>query len=137
MIDEIEDDEDNQLKNELRVIMGPPSRLDCLMLSPPNRLTHKKPQCMISYLVFFTAVTTLKVLIVYARISPWCVILDGCFTIMTVVFLMLTSCTQPGHVQKADKVDFYDLVRVIDSTSLCPDCKCIRTSRSRHCAVCN
>ena len=45
--------------------------------------------------------------------------------------------TQPGHVQKADKVDFYDLVRVIDSTSLCPDCKCIRTSRSRHCAVCN
>jgi len=137
LIKDIEDDDDDKLKNDLRVIMGPPGRMDCLMLSPPNRLTQKKPGCMLSYLLFFTTVTALKVLIVYARISPWCTIADMVFTFFTVFFLLLTSCTQPGHVQKVDKVDFYDLIRVLDSTQLCPDCECIRTSRSRHCAVCN
>jgi palmitoyltransferase ZDHHC13/17 len=117
--------------------MGPPGKMDCLMLSPPNRLTRKKPTCMISYLTFFLAVTTLKVLIIYARISAWCLCLDIAFTFFTIFFLLMTNCTQPGHVQKVDKVDMYDLIRVLDSTSLCPDCECIRTSRSRHCAVCN
>lgn len=29
-----------------------------------------------------------------------------------------------------------NMLNVIDSTQLCPDCKSIRTSRSRHCSVC-
>ena len=29
-----------------------------------------------------------------------------------------------------------DMLNVIDSTQLCPDCETIRTSRSRHCSVC-
>ena len=98
LIKDIEDDDNDRLKNELRVIMGPPGRMDCLMLSPPNRLTRKKPTCMLSYLFFFTFVMTLKVLIVYARISFWCVSMDVVFTICTVFFLLMTSCTQPGHV---------------------------------------
>ena len=28
------------------------------------------------------------------------------------------------------------LLEKIDSTQLCPDCKTIKTSRSKHCAVC-
>lgn len=98
LINDIEDDDNDRLKNELRVIMGPPGKMDCLMLTPPNRLTRKKPTCMLSYLAFFTFVTTLKVLIVYARISLWCVSMDVAFTFLTIFFLLMTSCTQPGHV---------------------------------------
>jgi hypothetical protein len=94
LIEELEDDEDSaRLKNDLRVIMGPPGRMDCLMLTPPNRLTRRKPTCMSSYLLFFTAVATLKILIVYARISPWCTIMDLTFTFLTIFFLFMTNCT--------------------------------------------
>ena len=41
----------------------------------------------------------------------------------------------PGYVTN-DEVDFMALLDAIDSTQLCPDCRTIRTSRSRHCSVC-
>jgi hypothetical protein len=29
------------------------------------------------------------------------------------------------------------MLEVCDSTQLCPDCLCVRTTRSRHCTVCD
>ena len=49
---------------------------------------------------------------------------------------MLASFTCPGYVENPT-VDFQDFLEIIDSTQLCPDCQVIRTSRSRHCSVCN
>jgi palmitoyltransferase ZDHHC13/17 len=56
-------------------------------------------------------------------------------TFLCLTFLSLVNCTDPGYVK--NQVDFYDLIRVIESTQLCPDCETVRTSRSRHCAVCH
>jgi len=49
--------------------------------------------------------------------------------------MTLTNWTQPGYVK--NEVDFFDLVKTIENTQLCPDCETIRTARSRHCAVCH
>ena len=46
--------------------------------------------------------------------------------------------TNPGYLKPdAETSDFLKLVEKINPTELCPDCKVIRTSRSRHCAICN
>lgn len=49
---------------------------------------------------------------------------------------MLASYTSPGYLENR-RIDFQDFLETIDSTQLCPDCCVIRTSRSRHCSVCN
>lgn len=42
----------------------------------------------------------------------------------------------PGYISR-DKVDFLHLLEVVECTQLCADCLTIRTTRSKHCSVCN
>ena len=48
----------------------------------------------------------------------------------------MAVCKDPGFLQNGN-TDFIQMVEVSESTQLCPDCLCVRTSRSRHCSVCN
>ena len=115
--------------------MGPPGKMDCLMLTPPNRLTRKNACTMGVYVTLFVFCHVILVFQVYPRV-PWPIsATELLLAILCLIFLFATNCTSPGIIQNS--VDFYDLVRVIDSTQLCPDCETIRTSRSRHCAVCH
>lgn len=52
------------------------------------------------------------------------------------LFLSLVACKDPGYIKRED-VSFTELVEVFDSVHLCADCGTIRTSRSRHCYICN
>ena len=51
------------------------------------------------------------------------------------IFMVVSVCMEPGYIE--NQVDFMNLIRVIDAAQLCPNCEVIRTSRSRHCSVCN
>lgn len=55
---------------------------------------------------------------------------------MCLLYFLLCSYTCPGYLENK-RIDFQDFLENIDSTQLCPDCCAIRTSRSRHCSVCN
>lgn len=56
-----------------------------------------------------------------------------------VVFLTFfyTSCKDPGIISPEKKRSFLELLRDINPADLCPDCRIIKTARSRHCAICN
>jgi len=56
--------------------------------------------------------------------------------ILSVVFHLLSVCSDPGYIKKP-KVDFFTMLKDFDPVLLCPDCEVIRTDRSRHCSVCN
>lgn len=45
----------------------------------------------------------------------------------------------PGSLKNTDEyqIDFMELLKVFQPTELCPDCKVIKTPRSRHCTICN
>ncbi len=43
----------------------------------------------------------------------------------------------PGTLQRDTEIDFLELLQKFDANELCPDCKVIRTPRSRHCNICN
>jgi hypothetical protein len=55
---------------------------------------------------------------------------------LCVIFFLLASFTCPGYLENP-RIDFMDFLDAIDSCQLCPDCQVVRTSRSRHCSVCN
>lgn len=68
--------------------------------------------------------------------SEWQVILNASVVVFCALCLTMAVCCDPGYL-KPGPVDFLNLLEVSDSTQLCPDCKAVRTSRSRHCSVCN
>ena len=65
----------------------------------------------------------------------WASVVNLVFYILTLVFFTIAACTQPGYITN-NKVNFMDMLNVVENTQLCADCETIRTSRSRHCSVC-
>lgn len=55
---------------------------------------------------------------------------------MIISYIMATA-KNAGRLKPEPSIDFLDLMQTFSPTDLCPDCKVIRTPRSRHCAICN
>jgi len=53
------------------------------------------------------------------------------------LFFILASAFDPGYLRKTTDVPFIEMLEKMSPIDLCPECECIRTERSRHCAICN
>ena len=57
------------------------------------------------------------------------------------VYIPYIICARrdPGVLkqEETDKIEFLDMMKKFNPADLCPDCKIIRTPKSRHCAICN
>lgn len=58
-------------------------------------------------------------------------------TIAVFLSFLYASCKDPGVLKPFNGQTFIDLLRDINPADLCPECKVIRSARSRHCAICN
>ncbi len=56
---------------------------------------------------------------------------------MSQIFWLLTSFTNPGFIEKPKDIDFLNLLKIVDPSDLCPDCYIVKTPRSFHCSTCN
>ena len=45
------------------------------------------------------------------------------------------SCSDPGYLKPEHR--FEELLKEVHPCEMCPDCEVIRSSRSKHCAICN
>jgi hypothetical protein len=132
---ELENFESEKLKNDTLMILGPSGATDFLMRSPPTRLMYKSyklPIVVISYLLISFCIQGITV---FPRL-PWEITLvNGILLGFLFLFKFLVMCTDPGYIK--NQVNMGDLLKVVDSLSLCAECETIRTSRSRHCAICH
>ena len=110
-IDEV-GDEDN--RRELQKMLGDPSKFECLMLQPPNRLTHKNPTTIRIYLIVFITVYAIQFFLVFPRLPFYMLILNTALSLIVLILLSCVNCIAPGYVK--NEVDFGDLVRAIEST---------------------
>ena len=55
---------------------------------------------------------------------------------ITILLHFSLVCINPGFL-KNNEIEFLKLLETFDSSSLCPECETIRTSRSRHCIICH
>lgn len=66
----------------------------------------------------------------------------GLFFVIAIAF-SFAAHLDPGRLyptyrkEDGNPIDFLELLQKFHPTDLCPDCKIIRTPRSRHCAICN
>lgn len=121
--------------NDLRKMLGEPRACDFLMLSAPTRLVKKSPKTLIVYLWMTFGTIVLQIFFIFRYLKIWEISLYAALVIGCLTFFTIAACIEPGYVRN-QQVDFKDMLNVIDSTQLCPDCCTIRTSRSRHCSVC-
>ncbi len=64
------------------------------------------------------------------------VIVEIILTILTLIYFFASYLKDPGYLINT-KVDFLQMLEEFDPTQLCPDCKTVRTARSRHCSICH
>ena len=72
----------------------------------------------------------------YPHLHYWQVGCNVAIVTFCILMLSLTVVTDPGFLKNTQN-DFLHLLEVVDCAQLCPDCQTIRTSRSRHCSICN
>ena len=65
-----------------------------------------------------------------------CYITEALF-VLSMILCCVVASSDPGYLQKDQRMDFIALLDTLSPTSLCPDCKLIRAPRSRHCYFCN
>jgi hypothetical protein len=117
-------------------MLSKPGALDCLMLSPPTRLVRKKATNLVIFLILFLGIILIEIFITLPHMQIWQIALNGSFTLICLITLYLAVSRDPGYL-KSDKVDFLHLLEVVECTQLCADCLTVRTSRSKHCSICN
>ena len=54
-----------------------------------------------------------------------------------VFFFLMSQGSDPGYLRKPKNISFLSMMKTFDPVLLCPDCEVIRTTRSRHCSICN
>lgn len=66
----------------------------------------------------------------------WFIISTVAFAFV-VLFFLLSQGADPGYLKKPKQINFLSMMQAFDPVLLCPDCEVIRTTRSRHCSICN
>ncbi len=78
---------------------------------------------------------TIEVLFTFPHMDyQWIYVNLGC-TLACLVSLAIVSIKNPGYIKRSK--NFMGMMLTIENSQLCPDCETVRTSRSRHCAICN
>ena len=90
---------------------------------------------LIFYYVVFAITFTIKFLQIYTRMGSIIVTVSLCVDFLTLIIHIALATKNPGFI-KNDGIEFMSLLEAFDPQSLCPECKIIRTGRSRHCIIC-
>lgn len=66
----------------------------------------------------------------------WFILSTASF-VNVILFFLLSEGADPGYLRKPKNISFLSMMQTFDPVLLCPDCEVIRTTRSRHCSICN
>jgi palmitoyltransferase len=78
----------------------------------------------------------MKMLEIFPRQILILTVIGITFDILSVCLHIVLSVIDPGRI-KNEGIEFLKLLESFDAQSLCPECEIIRTTRSRHCVICN
>ncbi|CDW75651.1 dhhc zinc finger domain containing protein [Stylonychia lemnae] len=117
------------LQQELRSMLKEPKGCTCFMIKTPLKLMRKSA----STPTFFLGLILINYILLFLFVLP----LTTAAFVMAILFFMLSQGVDPGYLRKPQNITFLSMLQTFDPVLLCPDCEVIRTTRSRHCSICN
>ncbi|CDW81974.1 dhhc zinc finger domain containing protein [Stylonychia lemnae] len=138
--DYISDNLPDPIRRDLKNILAKQRYIECMMIKTP--LVPLKPNhdsqilfWVLSFIVYFSLY-----FILYPNLPVWYYSVSSTMVGLKMYLpFILATRRDPGILKNTDEhqIDFMELMKVFTPSELCPDCKVIRTPRSRHCSICN
>ena len=103
----------------------------------PLKRNHKT---QVLFMTLFIIVAILNMFILLPTVRDgrrYYQMFNGITTLLVFLTFLYASCKDPGVLRPEVGRSFLELLRDINPADLCPECKVIRSARSRHCAICN
>ena len=128
------------MRADLTRHLGKQSYCECLLLRIPLNPLKRNHKTQFLFFTLFMTVYLLSAFIIAPVLENFGESILLLSTISTVVVFMsffYASCKDPGTIMPDKKRNFLELLRDINPADLCPECKVIKTARSRHCSICN
>lgn len=128
-------------KRDLKSMLKKP-RTCCRNLMVKSPLTKVEPSHTLQIWFWSLSVVLYFSLyfILYPNLPVWYYSISS-FMVGIKMYIPYVLCTRrdPGKLTATDEqpLDFMELLKVFAPSELCPDCKVIKTPRSKHCSVCN
>lgn len=129
---------DGAMSTELRSILKNQSYCTCLMLKVPLTKIERNERTVVFFILLFVVINTMSGLYIVPQMKPHRMIFAITFTICAVLlftFFALAALVNPGYIRRDPDINFQELLDNTDAYNICPDCKIIRTPRSRHCNI--
>jgi palmitoyltransferase len=129
----------DQLKAELNKFLIKQEYCECLMMTTPLVPLERNIKTQALFLCFFLGVYFLNMFFILPNLPFYGMeiqIASGASTLLVIITFLFASCLDPGKLKPVDDRTFLELMRDINPADLCPECKVIRTARSRHCPIC-
>ncbi|CDW73662.1 dhhc zinc finger domain containing protein [Stylonychia lemnae] len=135
-------DKSKKLAQELTTLLQDQSSYlgDCFMLKTQFKKTEKSYRNIIFYFLSMTINFSLLVIFVYPHLQKdqdWQLYSNSSLFVACMILWVVAWLKNPGYLEKDKDIQFMDLLETFEPNCLCPDCRLIRTPRSRHCNICN
>ena len=127
-------------ERELRSILKKPKYCTCLMLKLPPTKVKKSPSTAIFFVFLLLSLAGGFFWFIFPEVKekfPYELIGFLTSVLLLILTFLLATFKDPGYLKQDKTMDFQELINTVDPCNICPDCKVIRTPRSRHCNICN
>ena len=109
------------------------------MVRTPLKKMEKSPSTAILYL--FLMIFSYGLIQIYLlsdiSLSLWLIYTTNALFLLSTIFFLFTWLRDPGYIKTDNSLRFNEILERFNPNHLCPDCRIIRTERSRHCNICN
>ena len=109
------------------------------MIKTPLKKVQKSPSTayLFMFLIVFSYILVNFLTFSDFSINSYMLYLTHSSFALAFIFFLISWIRDPGYLKKDPSIDFFECVEKFDTNHLCPECEVIRTSRSRHCNICN
>lgn len=108
------------------------------MLKVPLKKMERNDKTVVFFLILLFLGVALNILFILPMLdSEVFAIIYGLINVLILINFTIAGVLCPGYVKPNPEYNFQALLNKLDPIYLCPECKIIRTPRSRHCNMCN